>query len=104
MSFQYLSHRPNLDPEMPFYLGVNRLNNAKSWYKNQPLGEKTLRFLMQKAVKKSNIEKKQKIDKSLRVKKPLLPDFLMKEYQLHVFNNTQAICLWKVSTIMQITA
>ena len=25
----------------------------------------------------------------------------MKEYQLHVFNNTQAICLWKVSTIMQ---
>ena len=57
LSFQYLSHRPNLDPEMPFYLGVNRLNNARSWYKNQPLGEKTLRFLMQKAVKKSNIEK-----------------------------------------------
>lgn len=30
LSFQYLSHRPNLDPEMSFYLGVNRLNNAKS--------------------------------------------------------------------------
>ena len=32
LSFQYLSHRPHLDPEMPFYLGVDRLNNAKSWY------------------------------------------------------------------------
>jgi uncharacterized protein YfbU (UPF0304 family) len=32
LSFQYLSHRSNLDPEMPFYLGVDRLKNAKSWY------------------------------------------------------------------------
>lgn len=37
------------------------MNNAKSWYKNQPLGEKTLQSLMQKAVKKSNIDKNRKL-------------------------------------------
>ena len=37
------------------------MENAKNWYKNQPLGEKSLKTLMKSAVQKSNIDKNKKI-------------------------------------------
>jgi hypothetical protein len=47
MSFllQFRSQRPAdaCDAESPFYLEVNRIKNAKHWYKNKPLWEKALK-------------------------------------------------------------
>ncbi|CAG2216382.1 unnamed protein product [Mytilus edulis] len=63
MRGNYRSNRPTetCQPDSPFYLGVNRSDNAKHWYKNQPLGEKSLKNLMKQAVAKSNVEKKKKL-------------------------------------------
>ncbi|CAG2222089.1 unnamed protein product [Mytilus edulis] len=60
---KYRSNRPTetCQPDSPFYLGVNRSDNAKHWYKNQPLGEKSLKNLMKQAVAKSNVEKNKKL-------------------------------------------
>ncbi|VDI20987.1 Hypothetical predicted protein [Mytilus galloprovincialis] len=60
---RYRSNRPTetCKPDSPFYLGVNRSDNAKHWYKNQPLGEKSLKNLMKQAVVKSNVEKNKKL-------------------------------------------
>jgi len=40
---------------------VNRIKNAKHWYKNQPLVEKALKNLMKSAVQKSNVDKNKKL-------------------------------------------
>ena len=61
--FQYRSHRPESEckSDSPFYLGVNRMNNPKHWFKSQPLGEKQLKSLMKSAVAKSNVSKNKKL-------------------------------------------
>jgi hypothetical protein len=40
---------------------VNRIKNAKHWYKNKPLWEKALKNLMKSAVQKSNVDKTKKL-------------------------------------------
>ena len=46
--------------ESPFYLGANRRENAKLWYKGQPMGETKLNSLMKCAIKKTNIDNNNK--------------------------------------------
>lgn len=50
-----------MDSDAPFYLGVNRNENAKTWFKGQPMGETKLNSLMKNAIQKTNIDKNKKI-------------------------------------------
>lgn len=56
---EYSRHRPQgmCYPDAPFYLSINynRTKDSAVWYKNQPLGENSLRGIMKKMAKKANI-------------------------------------------------